>query len=293
MATEKQIHANRKNAQNSTGPKTPQGKATAAKNATKHGLTAQNILIKGENLEDFQEHRDKLTHELNPIFQTEVIITDRIVNLSWQLKRCAHLQAAALDYIINNERFADSENALGKAVFAGFAQTRALDRLIMYERRIENSLYKSMKQLDNLKQITAKQKAESEKDLRRARAEEASRLIPWQDLLVNTAMGVTRFRLLLWEDDLPRRRRSSFCHIPPFALRPFDRYPGAVRRLECHLPGLALRRGVFTFWRCCRGKTDRQPDGVHHQGSIPSPQSVIHWFSPHSALTASGSALHR
>jgi len=36
-------------------------------------------------------------------------------------------------------------------------------------------------------------------------------------------------------------------------------------------PELALRTGVFTVWRCCRSKTDWQPDGVHHQGSIPHP----------------------
>jgi hypothetical protein len=38
MATEKQINANRKNAQKSTGPKTAEGKAAVSQNAVKHGL---------------------------------------------------------------------------------------------------------------------------------------------------------------------------------------------------------------------------------------------------------------
>ena len=40
-ATEAQILANRKNAANSTGPKTPEGKLASRANAVSHGLTAR------------------------------------------------------------------------------------------------------------------------------------------------------------------------------------------------------------------------------------------------------------
>jgi hypothetical protein len=45
MATEKQIAANRANALQSTGPRTPDGKAIARRNALDHGLTAEQLML--------------------------------------------------------------------------------------------------------------------------------------------------------------------------------------------------------------------------------------------------------
>jgi hypothetical protein len=53
MASEKQFEANRQNAQKSTGPKTPEGRAAVRLNGVKHGLTAETIVLKGESEADF------------------------------------------------------------------------------------------------------------------------------------------------------------------------------------------------------------------------------------------------
>ena len=45
MATEKQVEANRQNAQKSTGTKTEEGKAVAKLNAIKHGILSDAVLI--------------------------------------------------------------------------------------------------------------------------------------------------------------------------------------------------------------------------------------------------------
>jgi hypothetical protein len=46
---------NRINAQLSTGPRTPDGKARVASNALKHGLTGKRIVLRNENLEEFDD----------------------------------------------------------------------------------------------------------------------------------------------------------------------------------------------------------------------------------------------
>jgi hypothetical protein len=156
MSTAKQTEANRKNAKNSTGPKTPTGKAITAQNATKHGLTAQNAVIKGEDPADFDLHRDEMLEYYNPQGPVETALTHRIITLSWQIKRSPNLHTAVINYQIDKVQGFESEDTdpeliLGRAIVRLFVNPGILDRLMLYERRIENSLHKSMNALQNLK----------------------------------------------------------------------------------------------------------------------------------------------
>lgn len=50
----------------STGPRTPEGKAVSSRNALKHGLTARQIVIKGESQAEFDALLERLTLDANP-----------------------------------------------------------------------------------------------------------------------------------------------------------------------------------------------------------------------------------
>lgn len=54
MATVAQIHANRKNAKESSGPKTAAGKSAASANAKRHGLRSSRILLDDEDPAEFE-----------------------------------------------------------------------------------------------------------------------------------------------------------------------------------------------------------------------------------------------
>jgi len=77
MTTKAQTHANRQNAQKSTGPKTPQGKAAASQNSIKHGLLARKNVIMSENQEEFDLHRDLLLEELAPATPMQSMLAER------------------------------------------------------------------------------------------------------------------------------------------------------------------------------------------------------------------------
>ena len=175
MATEAQIIANRRNSQKSTGPRSPEGKAIVSKNAVKHGLFASENVIKGEKKEDFDLFRSEMLSKLAPVGPVESMLSERIVSLSWRLIRTGRMQNQAIDVMIERDgpsaldqqlkaqlpknlqdafedtRGSEPELVLGRAAIKDYSNSRVLDRLMMYERRVENSMIKMMNELRKLR----------------------------------------------------------------------------------------------------------------------------------------------
>jgi hypothetical protein len=174
MSTESQLLANRLNAQKSTGPRTIEGKAVASQNSVKHGLLAEQDVISSESEADFDQYRQQLLDELSPVSPMESILAERIVTLSWRLKRVCRFQNQAID-TLNSDQTNDplkkltqslyfsiagkspsdavgsnGELALGRLAVKDFSDARVLEHLLMYERRIENSLYKTILEFQRL-----------------------------------------------------------------------------------------------------------------------------------------------
>jgi hypothetical protein len=92
--SERQNKANRRNAQLSTGPRTPEGKARVASNALKHGLTGQQVVLPNENPEEFDTFRTGLWSALDPHGELEETLAERIVIDRWRLRRVPLLESA-------------------------------------------------------------------------------------------------------------------------------------------------------------------------------------------------------
>src|SRR5215213_9264355 len=92
MASEKQAKANRANALNSTGPKTPEGKAAVRLNALKHGLLSRETLLPGEDEEALRELGERLRDELQPTGELENLLVDRIISAYWRLRRLGRVE---------------------------------------------------------------------------------------------------------------------------------------------------------------------------------------------------------
>jgi len=182
MATEAQILANRRNAQESTGPRSPEGKNVVSQNGVKHGLSARQDVISSESQAEFDLYRDRMLAELDPVSPMESMLAERIVSLSWRLKRAGRIQNQTID-ALNADRTAsplakltqslffkgagqpqggpstsavrhpqaeDGDLALGRMAIKDFSNARVLERLLMYERRLEHSLYKTILEVQRL-----------------------------------------------------------------------------------------------------------------------------------------------
>jgi hypothetical protein len=94
MISAKKIESNRKNAQKSTGPRTPEGNARASRNALRHGLTAKDALLPGENEEAFVELQETLFEEFKPVGGYEADLVDVLILMRWRHRRAGRLEAA-------------------------------------------------------------------------------------------------------------------------------------------------------------------------------------------------------
>src|SRR5262249_37838704 len=96
MATPQQIEANRRNAQKSTGPTTPEGKDRSRFNALKHGMRARTPVLPGEDSQAFQQRVDSWTLDLKPRTTVEAYLVERAVRASWRLDRADRAETAHL-----------------------------------------------------------------------------------------------------------------------------------------------------------------------------------------------------
>ena len=171
MASAAQLQANRSNAQKSTDPRTAEGKAVVAQNSVKHGLLAKEVVVKGEDPGEFELYRDQMLEELAPAGQMESMLARRIVGLAWRLRRAERLQVAAFakvedpseppELVLSPEQASRilalmaqeglrppdpvaGSPAVGRRAVQDCAQERILDRLLVYERRVKHSLYRTM-----------------------------------------------------------------------------------------------------------------------------------------------------
>jgi hypothetical protein len=92
MATSAQVTANQSNAQHSTGPKTPQGKAIAARNNLRYGFTGVFSVLPWENQGEFDALFTGLCNEHQPATPTEAALIEKMAQGLWLGKRALLLQ---------------------------------------------------------------------------------------------------------------------------------------------------------------------------------------------------------
>ncbi|MGD0360327.1 MAG: hypothetical protein ABSC93_05630 [Bryobacteraceae bacterium] len=133
LISRKQHQANLQNAQHSTGPVSPEGKAAVRCNAITFGLRARNVVLFDEDEAAYQQIFDVLESEWQPQAPTEKILLERMVVAHWLLMR------------------ADSSEAwISTATVPGPQQSALFDRVSAQRVRHERSFSTAMRELKQL-----------------------------------------------------------------------------------------------------------------------------------------------
>lgn len=97
MASQAQTEANRHNAQRSTGPRTPDGKAAVRQNAFRHGLCSGFPLMHDESADEAHQLRAALIEENQPVGVNEEILVYQMAEHFFFQQRASCLLAEELD----------------------------------------------------------------------------------------------------------------------------------------------------------------------------------------------------
>src|ERR1700680_4112858 len=154
MATEKQFEANRLNAQKSTGPKTPEGRAAVRLNGVKHGLTGESIILKGESQADFTQLFDSLEAEHDPVTPTEEALVVQLAMATWRLRRLYRQEAGFYTCQLQSLVGMQKDLNLDDAGRMGHAAAWSESKLNMFNRqeaRLERTFYRALHELQRLR----------------------------------------------------------------------------------------------------------------------------------------------
>jgi hypothetical protein len=97
MSSLKKIEANRRNALKSTGPKTPKGKERSARNAIRHGLTAETVIAGLEATEDYQAFEAAVITDYDAETAVERELVLRLASVLWRLRRATGIETALFE----------------------------------------------------------------------------------------------------------------------------------------------------------------------------------------------------
>ena len=104
-------------------------------NAWKHGLTAEKVVIPGEDAEQLKAIRRELWEEYEPLPGMESLLVDRIAHYEWRMRRALLLEAALLE---------EGPSRPGRL---GYSDGNALAILLRYEMAFANASSRTLQRL--------------------------------------------------------------------------------------------------------------------------------------------------
>src|SRR3984957_1201238 len=162
MATKAQVDANRRNAQNSTGPKTPEGKDKSRRNGLQHGLTAKTCMLEDEDPEALVDLLNEIREKFNPKDTDEDFLVERMAKARFKYNRIMPLEAAIYSLGLPVDRTPkEITEALGVNGQRAWAYMRdanggnALSKLARYETSLLREYDRSREELEKLQKIRA------------------------------------------------------------------------------------------------------------------------------------------
>jgi hypothetical protein len=216
MVSAKQLEANRRNAQKSTGPTTAEGKSKSSLNNLRHGLTGHITVLPTEDREAHDAFCRNLIESFNPETPVEQQLAQSIAEDFWRLNRAVAMETNILALGHQHER-RELQVALADAR-TFLAQARQFNLLTSYEQRINRSMHRNMKLL---RELQAERKAQRDQAMEEAKLLAQLNLtngVPYQPERNGFVFSAAEVNLAIDRDN--RLKAAKLASIPPPPHRP-------------------------------------------------------------------------
>src|ERR1017187_3588824 len=184
MPSDKQLEANRRNAQKSTGPTTEAGKRRSSLNALRHGLTGQVVVLPEEEIEAFTKFAPPIAEGLETVGALEIQLAEMYTGFLWRINRAGSVEdnmfgLGHMEQVAENLNI-DHPEAHNAATHAKTFRNeyKAFDRIGLYPQRLVNKPNKTLKQL---KDIQAERRRREQQQM-----DEAARIYQFQRMQEQT-----------------------------------------------------------------------------------------------------------
>ena len=149
MTSQAKIGSNRINAQRSTGPRTPEGKAVSSQNALRHGALSTQVILPNEDPGAFAELRQQLTARRAPDDPVEEVLVERVIVSAWRLRRDVRMEASVIAQRTSEATATLAEShrrgdPLATALIRAATGADTLSKLSRYETKHERGLYRAL-----------------------------------------------------------------------------------------------------------------------------------------------------
>ncbi len=164
-ATEAQILANRRNAALSTGPKTPEGKEQSRRNALKHGMTGDGVVLAEADAAEVDRRAAAFARETDASGEIGLALARNAALNSVRMERAADRQTAALaervrrveaEFVAPEGASAEEADMLRSeaARIAMFDPSKEAGLARKYEAAAERGFFRAIKELRQLQRST-------------------------------------------------------------------------------------------------------------------------------------------
>ena len=130
MTSFRRIEANRRNARESTGPITQEGKQRSRCNSVRHGLTAETVIGALEDAQDYKAFEATIIADYDAQSAVERELVLRLASLLWRLRRATTMETGLFeiqaDHLREYRKARQVRPASRDFVYAGFGRAESI-----------------------------------------------------------------------------------------------------------------------------------------------------------------------